>query len=145
MASPAGSRTANRGLTALSASVPRLPANVGDALLVAVLALALAAQIVMTHPEGSLVLNLVSGVALTVPLLWRRRAPLAMLAVFGATAIANEALGGALFTSSDRGQGSANPPLFAALATGIAVFYSIGDHAEDRQARIGLLAGIGCL
>jgi signal transduction histidine kinase len=136
---------ANRGLPGVSASVPRLPANVGDALLVAVLALALEAQIVMTHPEGSLALNLVSGIALTVPLLWRRRAPLAMLAVFGATAIANEALGGALFTSPDEGQKSANPPLFAALATGIVVFYSIGDHAEDPQARIGLLAGIACL
>jgi signal transduction histidine kinase len=145
MASPAGSSTANRGLPGASASVLRLPANVGDALLVAVLALALEAQIVMTHPEGSLALNVVSGIVLTVPLLWRRRAPLAMLAVFGATAIANEALGGALFTSTEGDARSANPPLFAALATGIAVFYSIGDHAEDRQARIGLLAGIACL
>jgi hypothetical protein len=56
---PAGSRMANRGLPGVSASVPRLPANVGDALLVAVLALALEVQIVMTHPEGSLALNLV--------------------------------------------------------------------------------------
>jgi signal transduction histidine kinase len=123
----------------------RLPANVGDALLVAALTLALEVQIVVTRPPGSLALNLVSGIVLTVPLLWRRRAPLAMLAVFSATAIANEALGGALFTSTDPGQSSANPPLFGALATGIAVFYSVGEHAEDRRARVGLLAGIACL
>jgi signal transduction histidine kinase len=145
MGSPAGSRAANRWLPGVSASIPRLPAKVGDALLVAVLALALEVQIVVTRPEGSLALNLVSGIALTLPLFWRRRAPLAMLVVFSATAIANEALGGALFTSTDPGQSSANPPLFGALATGIAVFYSIGEHAEDRQARIGLLAGIACL
>jgi signal transduction histidine kinase len=145
MSSPAGPKAANRSLPTVTASIPRLPANVGDALLVAVLALALEVQIVVTRPEGSLALNLVSGIALTVPLLWRRRAPLAMLAVFSATAIANEALGGALFTSTDPGQSSANPPLFGALATGIAVFYSVGEHAEDRRACIGLLAGIACL
>jgi len=145
MDSPAGSRIANPGLRGVSASLPRLPVSVRDALLIAVLVLALEAQIVMAHPEGPLALNLVSGIALPVSLLWRRRAPLAMLAVFGATAVANEALGGALFTSTDEGQRSNNPPLFAALATGIAVFYSIGDHAGDRQARIGLLAGIACL
>jgi signal transduction histidine kinase len=145
MSSPAGSNATNRWLPGVSASIPRRAANVGDLLLVAVLALALEVQIVVTHPEGSLALNLISGIALTVPLLWRRRAPLAMLAVFSATAIANEALGGALFTSTDPGQSSANPPLFGALATGIAVFYSVGEHAEDRRARIGLLAGIACL
>ena len=145
MGSHAGSTAAKRWLPDVSASVPRLRANVRDALLVAVLALAVEVQIVVTRPEGSLALNLVSGIALTVPLLWRRRAPLAMLAAFGASAIANEALGGALFTSTDAGQRSANPPLFGALATAIAVFYSIGDHAEDRRARIGLLAGIACL
>ena len=145
MGSLTGSRAANRWLPGVSASILRLPANVGDALIVAVLALALEVQIVVTRPPGSLALNLVSGIALTVSLFWRRRAPLAMLAVFGATAIANEALGGALFTSTDAGQRSANPPLYGALATGIAVFYSIGEYAEDRRARIGLLAGIASL
>jgi signal transduction histidine kinase len=145
MGSLTGSRAANRWLPGVSASVLRVPANVGDTLLVAVLALALGVQIVLTRPPGSLALNLVSGIALTVSLFWRRRAPLAMLAVFSATAIANEALGGALFTSTDPGQNSANPPLYGALATGIAVFYSIGEYAEDRRARLGLLAGIACL
>jgi signal transduction histidine kinase len=145
MAFPVGSSTLNRGLPALSASVPRLPASVGDVLLVVVLAVALEAQILITHPEGSLALNLVAGIVLTIPLLWRKQAPLATLAVFGATAIASEALGGALFTFQEGGARAANPPLFGALATGIAVFYSIGEHAEDRQARIGLLAGIACL
>jgi signal transduction histidine kinase len=145
MGSLTGSRAANRWLPGVSASILRLPADVGDALLVAVLALALEVQIVVTRPPGSLALNLVSGIALSVSLFWRRRAPLAMLAAFAATAIANEALGGALFTSTDPGQSSANPPLYGALATGIAVFYSIGEYAEDRRARIGLLAGIACL
>ena len=52
-----------------------------------------------------------------------------------------KALGGALFTFTEGDARSANPPLFGALATGLAVFYSIGDHAED--ARRAQVPGLG--
>jgi signal transduction histidine kinase len=85
--------------------------------------------------------NLIGGLLLAAPLAWRRRAPLAMICVFVAVAVANEALGGSLFSFPGHGGSTGEIPPFASLVTGALAFYSLGAHAVDSETRIGL--GIG--
>ena len=116
-----------------------------DWLLAVALAAALMVQLALHDSEGSTALNAASGLLLTLPLAFRRRAPLAVIAIFSATAIANEALGGALFTFPEAGAAESDPPLFASLAAGIVAFYSLGAYAEDRPAVAGALLGLAGL
>ena len=116
-----------------------------DWLLAVALAAALMVQLALHDSEGSTALNAASGLLLTLPLAFRRRAPLAVIAIFSATAIANEALGGALFTFPEAGAAESDPPLFASLAAGIVAFYSLGAYAEDRAAVGGALLGLAGL
>jgi signal transduction histidine kinase len=88
--------------------------------------------------------NLIGGLALTAPLAWRRRAPVAMICAFVVTGVANEALGGGLFSFPASGGHGEIPP-FATLLTGAVAFHALGDHAEDRQARVGLALGLAGL
>ena len=107
------------------------------------LALALTLQLALGDYEGSTALNMVSGLVLTLPLALRRGWPLPVLATFCTTAIVNEALGGALFTFPEEAGG--HVPLFAALATGMVVFYSVAAYLDDRRAAAALAAGIAGL
>jgi signal transduction histidine kinase len=109
------------------------------------LAVALVIQLALHDAEGPIALNIAGGLLLTLPLGFRRRAPLAVIAIFGATAILNEALGGALFTFPESGAPEQDPPLFASLAAGIIAFYSLGAYAEDRLAILGGLLGLASL
>ena len=116
-----------------------------DVLLAAGLAAALMLQLALHDHEGSTALNVAGGLLLTLPLAFRRQAPLAVICVFAATAILNEALGGALFTFPEANAPDQEPPLFASLATGMVVFYSLGAHLDDRPATIGGLIGLAGL
>jgi signal transduction histidine kinase len=104
-----------------------------DGLLAAAMATALQVHLqVSDHVDASLV-NVVGALLLTLPLAVRRRAPFAVAAIFGATALLNTIAGGGLF------QGE--PPPFPSLIAGAIVFCSLGAYAEDRPALAG--AGLG--
>jgi signal transduction histidine kinase len=87
-------------------------------------------------------LNLISGLVLAATLIWRRRAPLAMIAVFTITVTLNEALGGSLFSFPEAGEAHSAVPPFGSLLTGAVAFYSLGAHTEERAGRIGLALGL---
>jgi signal transduction histidine kinase len=91
-------------------------------------------------PEADVV-NLITGPLLALTLVWRRRAPLAMIFAFAVITVTNEALGGGLFSfpESDRAEGL-EP--FASLLTAGVAFYSLGAHADERRATIGLVVGV---
>ncbi len=129
----------------ITRALSRLDTRVADILLAGLLALVLVTQLLLGDYEGSPALNILSGLALTLPLIWRRRAPLAVVCVFVAVAIVNEALGGTLFTFPETDAADVDPPLFASLVAGMVAFYSLGAYAEDRVAAAGLLAGIAGL
>ena len=116
-----------------------------DWLLAAALAAALLLQLALHDTEGSAALNIAGGLLLTLPLAFRRQAPVAVIAIFCATAILNEALGGALFTFPEAGAPDQDPPLFASLAAGVVASYSVGVYADDRPAVAGLLLGVAGL
>ncbi len=116
-----------------------------DWLVAAVLAAALLIQLALHDTEGSTALNIAGGLLLTLPLAFRRRAPLVVIVIFGATAILNEALGGALFTFPESGAPEQDPPLFASLVAGMVAFYSLGAYADDRPAAAGGLLGLSAL
>ena len=116
-----------------------------DWLLAAALAAALMLQLGLHGTEGSAALNIAGGLLLTLPLAFRRQAPVAVIAIFCATAILNEALGGALFTFPEAGAPDQDPPLFASLAAGVVASYSVGVYADDRPAVAGLLLGVAGL
>ena len=116
-----------------------------DWLLAAALAAALLLQLALHDTEGSAALNIAGGLLLTLPLAFRRQAPVAVIAIFCATAILNEALGGALFTFPEAGAPNQDPPLFASLAAGAVASYSVGVYADDRPAVAGLLLGVAGL
>jgi signal transduction histidine kinase len=116
-----------------------------DWLLAAALAAALLLQLALHDTEGSAALNIAGGLLLTLPLAFRRQAPVAVIAIFCATAILNEALGGALFTFPEAGAPDQDPPLFASLAAGAVASYSVGVYADDRPAVAGLLLGVAGL
>ena len=76
----------------------------------ALIALALAALIVVQFafgeqpgPEADVV-NLITGPLLALTLVWRRRAPLAMICAFAVVTVTNEALGGGIFSFSESGR-----------------------------------------
>ncbi len=108
-----------------------------DALLAVALTTALQLQLALGDHPGGAAVNAVGGLLLTLPLVARRRAPLAVAGTFTAAAALNAILGGGLF----EGQ----PPPAASLITGAVVFYSLGAHADDRPALAGALAGVAGL
>jgi signal transduction histidine kinase len=111
--------------------------RVADALLAAALAVALMLQLLLADEPGASAAGVLGGLALTLPLTFRRRAPLAVVLGFAAVALAQEALGGGLY--------SGQPPLIAAIVAGGVAFYSVSAHAPERPAAIGLVAGIALL
>ena len=117
-----------------------------DGLIALALTITLQLQFVIGDHPGPVAVNAIGGLLLTLPLAWRRRAPLAMICVFVASAVANEALDGGLFSfpESDSPSGSSPPP-FASLLTGAVAFYSLGAHAEDRASVIGVIVGVAGL
>jgi signal transduction histidine kinase len=126
----------------LHAAEPRLV----DGLIALALTITLQLQFAIGNHPGPMVVNAIGGLLLTLPLAWRRRAPLAMICVFVAAGVANEALDGGLFSfpESDSASGSSPPP-FASLLTGAIAFYSLGAHADDRAAVIGVIVGVAGL
>jgi signal transduction histidine kinase len=129
-------------------SIDRLRAldpRVVDGLIAVALAVLIELQFILGDqpgPEADAV-NLIGGLALTLPLAWRRRAPLAMICVFLAAGVINEVLDGGLFSFPAGGHGEVPP--FATLVTGVVAFYSLGAHAGELDARIGLVLGLVAL
>lgn len=99
-----------------------------DALIAAVAALAGVTEVlVMSDRSGPLVANVLVALAYTVPLAWRRRAPLAVAAaVVAATLLMGLAL-------------SPLENLFVPLAALLASAYACGAHRDGREAIAGLL------
>jgi signal transduction histidine kinase len=108
-----------------------------DALLAAVLVIALEVQVFLGFHVNTDAVTVVGALAVTVPLAWRRSAPLAVPLIFVGAAVIQAALGGGVFEEG--------PPPFAALIAGGLAFYSLGAYAEEREARIGLVLGIAGL
>jgi hypothetical protein len=98
------------------------------------LAVALELQVVLGGEPGAAPASVVGALAITVPLAWRRRAPLAIVLSYAVICPLQGLLDGELFKG--------DPPLIGALAAGALAFYSLGAHAPDRHATLGLLAGI---
>ena len=105
------------------------------------LALTLALQLELTlkaDVDGPAILNGLAGLALTLPLAWRRRAPVAVALAYAGTSLLAAVLGGGLFTGA--------VPLFTALVAGILGFYSLGAYAPSgRTAVLAALAGVAGL
>jgi signal transduction histidine kinase len=118
-----------------------------DALIALALATLIELQFLLGDQPGreADAVNLIGGLLLTVPLAWRRRAPLAMISAFVAAGVANEALGGALFSFPAAGGSHGEIPPFATLVTGVVAFYSLGAHADEGEARLGFVIGLGGL
>jgi signal transduction histidine kinase len=114
----------------------------------ALTALALAAFIVVQFawgdqpgPESDAV-NLIIGPLLGLTLIWRRSSPLTMMCAFAVVTVVNESLDGGIFSFPEtEGADSGHPP-FASLLTAVIAFYSLGAHAGDRQAPLGLAIGV---
>jgi signal transduction histidine kinase len=113
----------------------------------ALIALALAALVGVQFgfreqpgPEADVV-NLITGPLLALTLVWRRRAPLAMIFAFAVVTVTNEALGGGIFSFPESGGADEAPPFASLLTAGVA-FYSLGAHADEREATIGFLVGV---
>ena len=123
-----------RGRATVPVMLDRLRTNPADALLALALAVALELQVVLGGEPGAAPASVVGALAITVPLAWRRRAPLAIVLSYAVICPLQGLLGGELFKG--------DPPLIGALAAGVLAFYSLGAHAPDRHATLGLLAGI---
>ena len=108
-----------------------------DWLIALILAVALELQLLLGDFAGGTLVNSVGALLLTLPLAARRRAPLAVAAVFTTTAALSAIVGGGLFDGE--------PPPFASLLAGAATFYSVGAYAEDRAALAGAVAGVAGL
>jgi signal transduction histidine kinase len=113
----------------------------------ATIALALAALIEIQFlsrdqpgPESDVV-NLITGPLLALTLLWRRRSPLAMILAFAGITLTNEALDGGAFSFPATGDPGDEAPFASLLTAGVA-FYSLGVHADERRATIGLVVGV---
>ena len=117
----------------LRSSDPR----VVDRLLALALATTLQLQLALGDVPGASPVAVIGGLALTLPLAWRRRAPLAVALTFAAAAALQEILGGALFAGE--------PPLVAALVSGAVAFYSLGAYAAERAAVLGAAIGVAGL
>jgi signal transduction histidine kinase len=89
---------------------------------------------VLGGEPGASPASVVGALAITVPLAWRRRAPLAPVLAYAVISPLQGLLGGELFAGE--------PPLIGALAAGVLAFYSLGAHARDRDATAGLVAGV---
>jgi signal transduction histidine kinase len=76
--------------------------------------------------DPALVLDLLAGAVLTVPLFWRRRAPLA-----ATLAVMTAALVQALWLTPP-------PDVFAATIVAAITLFSLGHHVESRPAMVGL-------
>jgi signal transduction histidine kinase len=120
-----------------------LDPRVADGLIALALAILIELQFILGDQPGreADAVNLIGGLVLTVPIAWRRRAPLAMICVYLAAGLVNEALDGGLF-SFPTGDGGNEIPPFATLLTGAIAFYSLGAHAPDEEARLGLGLGL---
>jgi len=111
-----------------------LDARTIDGLLALVLAAALQLQLALGDEPGASAVAVIGGLGLTLPLAWRRRAPLAVALIFAAVAPLQGVLGGGLFDGE--------PPLLAALVTGGVAFYSLGAYATERAGIAGGATGI---
>ena len=108
--------------------------RVVDGLIALVLTVALQLQLALGGAPDATVVSVLAGLALTVPLAWRRRAPLAVIVAYAAAAAVGVALGSDIYDG--------DPPLAAALVTGATAFYSLGAHAGERAALAGLALGV---
>ena len=105
-----------------------------DALLAIALTVILQLQLELADHPGNRIFNVACGLALTLALAGRRRAPLAVTSSYAVIAMINAALGGGLFDG--------HPPPFATIVTGALAFYSLGAYAADRAALLGVGIGI---
>ena len=108
-----------------------------DGLLALVLTVALQLRLALGEEPGATPLAVLGALALTLPLAWRRRAPLAVVLAYAAAAALGSALGAGIFDGE--------PPLPPALVAGVIAFYALGAHASDRPALVGLLLGVSGL
>jgi signal transduction histidine kinase len=111
------------------------------------IAVALAALVVVQFgfgdqpgPEADVV-NLTTGPLLALTLVWRRRAPLAMIVALAVLTMTNEALGGGIFSFPESGKADGVEP-FASLLTAAVAFYSLGAYADERPTTIGVVVGL---
>jgi len=111
--------------------------RVADACTAVALAVALELQLALGDDPGASLVNVLGGLALTLPLAFRRRAPLGVALAFAAAAVLQALLDGRLYAGE--------PPLLAALAAGVLAFFSLGAHAAERPALLGLGAGVAGL
>ena len=109
-------------------------ARVIDGLIAVVLTVALQLQIALGAAVAATPVAVLGGLGLTLPLAWRRRAPLAVVVAYALAAALHAALGGDIFNGE--------PPLAAALVAGGVAFYSLGAHAGDRAGLAGLVLGV---
>jgi signal transduction histidine kinase len=112
----------------------RLRTNPMDALIALAIAVVLELEIVLGGEPGAGAASLAAGLAISVPLAWRRLVPLEVVLVYAVVGPLQGLLGGELF--------SGDPPLAGALAAGVVAFYSLAAYAPDRRATAGLLAGV---
>jgi signal transduction histidine kinase len=105
-----------------------------DALMALVLTVALQLQIALGDAVDATPVAVLGGLGLTLPLAWRRRAPLGVVVAYGAAAALSSALGGDIFNDE--------PPLVAALLAGGLAFYSLGACADERAGVAGLVLGV---
>jgi signal transduction histidine kinase len=108
--------------------------RVVDALVALALATTLQLQLFLGDDPGASPVAVIGGLGLTVPLAWRRQAPLAVALAFAAVAPLQGALGGDLYAGE--------PPLLAAIVAGAVAFYSLGAYAADRAAAAGIVLGV---
>ena len=111
--------------------------RVQDALLALALAAGLLLQVLLDDRFDASAVTIAGALAITAPIAWRRSAPLAATLVFAGASALQAALGGGVYEGS--------PPAVAALVAGAVVFYSLGAHAAEREARIGLALGVAGL
>ena len=108
-----------------------------DVVLALALAVLLELQVLLADEPGAAPVPVIAALAITLPLAWRRRAPLAVALSYAVVVPLEALLGGGLYEGE--------PPLIGALAAGVLTFYSLGAGAEDRRATLGLLAGVAGL
>lgn len=115
-------------LRSLARRLRALPSDLVDAALAAGLLLLVGAQVAGEPPDGSLALYLLFAPAITLPLIWRRRAPLAVVAVASAALVAQALV--------------AEPAVsFGEFLAMLLATYSVAAHASlERAAAGGLVA-----
>ena len=114
---------------------PRTPKpHAVDGLLALALTVALQLQLWLGGAPDATAVTVLGALGLTVPLALRRRAPLAVVATYGAVAALQALLGGDIFDGE--------PPAAAALVGGAVAFYSLGAHAGERTGIAGLALGV---